>query len=278
MAEYLIQDSTLTAIGNAIREKTKKTDAILVSDLASEISGISTGVELNFEVVGGTTEPTDKHENMIWINTNTEIANWSFNPNTPSVALETGTVWFKINTSSNAELNILEDTNEVYLAPTSAYQYENGAWVVKDAKCWQDNTWKTLATVFNIFTETLGANVALSCQGQTNAGCSVGSTYISFYWNGLPSYTGQSCYTNQTYDLSNYHTLMVDCDVVDGTLTFGIASSNGLGPSYITSKGIAGGQGRQTYSLEIPSNSGSRYLCLSGGWINATVYNWYLLG
>lgn len=41
MAEYLIQDSTLTAIGNAIRVKTEKTDPILVSDLANEIYGIS---------------------------------------------------------------------------------------------------------------------------------------------------------------------------------------------------------------------------------------------
>lgn len=41
MAEYLIKDTTLFDIANAIRAKTKKTDIILVSNLASEIDSIS---------------------------------------------------------------------------------------------------------------------------------------------------------------------------------------------------------------------------------------------
>lgn len=233
---------------------------------------------LNFTIVGGTTEPINPTENMIWINTNTEIANWSFNPNTPSVALETGTVWFQINTSSNAELNILEDTNEAYLAPTSAKQYENGAWVEKEAKCWQDNQWKTLAIIFNVFSEVYGACVPMSASAQENVGVGIGSNYISFSWNGYPSYTGQSCWTQSTIDVSNYHTLIIDCNVTNNTLTYGIASSTGLSPSYVASAQIAGGTGRNIYSLEIPKNSGSRYICMSGGWIRATIYNIYLLG
>lgn len=41
MAEYLIQDTTLAAIADAIRLKTGKTEAIPVSDMANEISNIS---------------------------------------------------------------------------------------------------------------------------------------------------------------------------------------------------------------------------------------------
>lgn len=48
MAEYLIQDTTLTGIADAIRAKTGSTDAIKVSDMASKIEGISVG--------GGTVE------------------------------------------------------------------------------------------------------------------------------------------------------------------------------------------------------------------------------
>lgn len=48
MAEYLIQDTTLTGIADAIRSKTGSTDAIKVSDMASKIEGISVG--------GGTVE------------------------------------------------------------------------------------------------------------------------------------------------------------------------------------------------------------------------------
>jgi hypothetical protein len=40
--------------------------------------GGSGGTELNFDIVGGTTEPTNPTENMIWVNTNVEIADYIF--------------------------------------------------------------------------------------------------------------------------------------------------------------------------------------------------------
>ncbi len=43
MAEYLIQDSTLTEIANAIRAKTGGTDPIPVPNMAEQIAGITTG-------------------------------------------------------------------------------------------------------------------------------------------------------------------------------------------------------------------------------------------
>ena len=43
MAEYLIQDTTLTAIGNAIRSKEGSSGTIPVSSFASRISAIKTG-------------------------------------------------------------------------------------------------------------------------------------------------------------------------------------------------------------------------------------------
>ena len=126
MAEYLIQDSTLTAIGDAIREKTKKTDAILVSDLASEISSISGGADLNFDVVGGTTQPTNPIENMIWINTNVEITGWIFSSTEPENITE-GMVWFVTGTNSDFIFNALkENTLNVY--PLFVRQYINNQW------------------------------------------------------------------------------------------------------------------------------------------------------
>ena len=44
MAEYLIQGTTLTAIASAIRTKEESSDPIPVSDMASRINAISTGV------------------------------------------------------------------------------------------------------------------------------------------------------------------------------------------------------------------------------------------
>ena len=44
MAEYLIQDTTLTAIGDSIRAKEESSDPIPVSEIASRIAAIETGV------------------------------------------------------------------------------------------------------------------------------------------------------------------------------------------------------------------------------------------
>ena len=47
MSNYLIQGETLTNIANAIRTKTGKTDSIATENMASEISGISSGLTIN---------------------------------------------------------------------------------------------------------------------------------------------------------------------------------------------------------------------------------------
>ena len=52
MSEYLIKQSTLTDIGNAIREKTGKTEQIPVINLANEISTISTGADTSDATAG----------------------------------------------------------------------------------------------------------------------------------------------------------------------------------------------------------------------------------
>lgn len=68
----------MTSIANAIREKTGKTDKLTLDDMAVEIASISAGDGLNFEVVGGTTQPANPKENTIWINTDVEITRWYF--------------------------------------------------------------------------------------------------------------------------------------------------------------------------------------------------------
>lgn len=45
MAEYLIQDTTLTSIADAIRNKTGGTDVIDVNDMANQILSIAGGVK-----------------------------------------------------------------------------------------------------------------------------------------------------------------------------------------------------------------------------------------
>ena len=53
MAKYSIEDTTLTAIANAIRAKTGKTAAIATPSFSSEISGI--GISSSIDSAGNVT-------------------------------------------------------------------------------------------------------------------------------------------------------------------------------------------------------------------------------
>ena len=64
--------------------------------------------DLNFAVVGGTSQPSSPVENTIWVNTNQTITSWFFSPNDPTNAdIATGKVWFKVETSSEVAFNAL---------------------------------------------------------------------------------------------------------------------------------------------------------------------------
>lgn len=107
MAKGLIKDSTLTAIADAIREKTETTGTMLPSEMAALIQGITgskfawgtyvntlsryssitithglgvipnlilllcnTGITTNMNVINYSFAPTEQHTNMIYLNKN----------------------------------------------------------------------------------------------------------------------------------------------------------------------------------------------------------------
>lgn len=71
MTQYLIEDSTLTDIGDAIREKTGKTNTMTPSAMASAIRGISTDTNSGSSSSDGTTNFISE---QIHINTTTQGA------------------------------------------------------------------------------------------------------------------------------------------------------------------------------------------------------------
>lgn len=140
MAEYLIQDTTLTAIADAIRTKSEKSDAIPVSDMSTEIMNIPVGgASLNYSIVGSTTQPSNPTENMIWVNTDVEIADHMFTATEPTSPID-GTVWVSVGTTSKVEFSVVKNTL-VMIYPLYAKQYISGAWVDKQAKTYKENAW-----------------------------------------------------------------------------------------------------------------------------------------
>lgn len=118
---------------------------------------------LNFEVVGGTTQPTSPKENTIWVNTDIAITEWVFSSAQPTGS--DGMVWFYTSTVSPAAFNALKK-NELQIYPIYAKQYIDGTWVDVQPKTYQNGNWvdwilvifneNTPETDFNIFTRTNG--------------------------------------------------------------------------------------------------------------------------
>ena len=101
---------------------------------------LSGGANLNFKVVGGTTQPSSPAENTIWVNTSTAITSYVFSPTQPTGS--DGMVWISTGLSSSAEFNALKKNN-ITVRPTGCKQYINGAWQNKVAEVYQGG-WKSL--------------------------------------------------------------------------------------------------------------------------------------
>lgn len=267
MAEYLIQDTTLTAIANAIRAKTGKSDELTLDAMKMEIEGIEIGVdtsdatataedilsgktayvdgekvtgshicegaELNFEVIGGTTQPTNPKENTIWVNTANDITNYIFSATAPESPAE-GAVWFV--TSSDGSLAkfeaLADDTVSIVVYPDApAYQYIGGQWVSKPTSLYQFGSWTVLSLTHTVIPNVSDYPISswtnnLPTNWSANINTSTGVlTFVSssFYSNAL---TGML--TSNSIDITNFNTL-----TIVGTFTSTKASTTGSGTAKV---------------------------------------------
>lgn len=92
----------------------------------------------SFQVVGGTSAPTNPSHNTIWININAGINSWVFGPTQPEPALNRA--WICTGTSSAASFNILKK-NEVQIFPNYAKFYDGNQWIDCVAKTYQNGAW-----------------------------------------------------------------------------------------------------------------------------------------
>ena len=133
-------DTDLTAVANAIRTKGNTSEQLVFpSGMVSAISAISTGVELNFEVVGNP-QPANPKENTIWLNTDVDITGQYLQAEQPEGMAE-GEVWISTGTASQFAFNALKKGGTVMVYPISAKQMQGGTLVDVTAKSWQDGEW-----------------------------------------------------------------------------------------------------------------------------------------
>lgn len=102
-------------------------------------NGGAGGGGLNFNVVGGLTQPANLKENSIWVITNVPITTWIFSQTEPEPPADgkDGPVWFLTGDSSEVSFNALKK-NAIEVYPTSAKQYVGGAWVDRETKSYRN--------------------------------------------------------------------------------------------------------------------------------------------
>lgn len=141
--EYAVNKSDLTSVADAIRIKGETSEQLVFpADFVTAIQEIKGGAELNFEVVGGATEPSDPKENTIWVETETEIAGWAFSVEEPD-SPEPGMVWINVSLSSIAAFNALKE-NGLQVYPLAVYQYIDDEWSFKPTRIFQSEEWVLL--------------------------------------------------------------------------------------------------------------------------------------
>ena len=243
--------------------------------------GGSGGSELNFEVVGGTTQPENPKENTIWVNTDVEISSWVFSVTEPAEP-EVGIVWFCISDFSPVEFNALKkNTLQVY--PISAKQYVSNEWkdipvLNYDGEEWKE--WKvSILTLFGKFTE---------ARENGTGEITVKNGVINFDTHSIDANNqgNVTYYSDVKVDVSKYKTLTFEATVSGEPLFAKVGfytnnttvypwESHGIGGVNLTN-------GTQTYAVDISAIGNNTYFGVgaAGGsnvkTINVEVKNLYL--
>lgn len=180
-------------------------DLFFGKELIDQNGNIITGTyegELNFEIVGGTTEPENPKENTIWINTDVPIVWWVFYGGDPDESWGTneGIVYITVNTRGGAiRLNILKN-NEITIFPVRAKQKINGTYVDVEAKIYQNGQWVDW-TVYLFSNGTLNETVTGGITG------TLGDGVISFPSTTIAAANNKTYSTNKPIDLTNANTV-----------------------------------------------------------------------
>ena len=213
------------------------------------------GANLNFKVVGGTTQPASPSENMIWVNTDTAISEWVFAAEQPASPKE-GMVWFQTGTSASAAFNALKK-NSIMVCPISAKQYIDGAWVIKDAVIYQGGTWVNwwngqLYSAGNEYESVTGG-----WAGQLNAAeVQVYADHLYVLSNNSYGRAG----TNKKINVTDFETLTVECQMPQtySGVTIGLISVYDTLSS--AAAYIVPSTARERKSVDISSLSGEYYV------------------
>lgn len=234
--------------------------------------GSGGGGGLNFQVVGGTTEPENPKENTIWVNTDTAISSYAFAAVVPETPVE-GMVWITTGMSSAVEFNILKK-NAVQVYPLSAKQYVDGVWVDVEAMTYRNGEWtKWSLDLFNAGDQ--NEELTGGWLQTLNSGAGSGSGVVGSSNMVLTVTTATDA--NNQHNVSVSHRTPVDVSPygkLEATLTnqsggsnawfcVGLSTQNTHGwdsSAWLSKAGGYGSDSRTVYEADIKSITGKAYI------------------
>ena len=235
------------------------------------------GVNLNYKVVGGTSQPTSPKENTIWVNTSTEITSHVFSATEPTNPVE-GMVWLKTSTTSTAPFNALKK-NALWVYPIACKQYINNAGVTKEAKTYQNGVWTEWTTY--LFQSGKGEIVDLTIKKQSSASINIGTESIIWSYSANEVNLG-ALRNTEPIDITNYSKFVVDAEITAQKTALSLMAStkafDQTGESLsaaAATKTTSANSTRTKWTLDISNLTGEHYVGLRGS-AKATIYDVYL--
>lgn len=219
------------------------------------------GGGLNFQVVGGTTAPSNPKENMIWVNTSTKITSYIFSATEPEAPADgkDGPVWITTGTSSTMAFNALKK-NGIQVYPISAMQYVSGAWASVTVMSYQGGVWVDWWDGYfykygDEYTEKTGGFVVVGTASLTKE-----TKYLS-----VTGSVQGGIYTSKTVDLTGISALVFDWTCNNGFrdtrfLVSKTQSTSYSGAGAVVLEATTGSGARKETTLDVSSLSGNYYI------------------
>lgn len=236
----------------------------------------STYTQLNFTVIGGTSQPSSPAANTIWVNTSTSITSWFFSATQPT-SPAAGMVWFQTGTGSNVAFNALKKNN-ITVYPSNCKQYVSGAWVSKTAKTYQNGAWQNWWDG-ELFMNGNQYSFITGGWKIVNAGVGTGKINTDSIFLGYSGSSGResAAFTEDKVDVTAYKTLYAKVNKTNGDdFTIGLCTENTKSlPSYSYKK-TKTSNGEEVMSCDISSATGKYYIGANADIANGYLYEFYM--
>ena len=211
---------------------------------------LSGGAGLNFSIVGGTEEPVNPIENMIWINTDTAIGEWQFSATEPrsradGTDLQIGDIWIETSDVSESVINLFKK-NGAYIGLASCSQWNGTEFIIKNIYLWANGIWAEIGVYwifYPLVSSKLNNSWAIAYQGTSSTPISIKIDSSTGYIISSGNFYYHSAVDSALHDLTHYKTAYVE--IIDG------ASGGSIGFYSYRNSGLDS-------SLSFPAASASR--------------------